>query len=141
MVSVVVVVFFLSLVVSADLNNVESYVERANQLVQSEGLTIDPITKIAEKFVLSTRAAGVNKVVVYWNFARIFVNKNTVNNVILGSTTGLAFLLGVTPGVGITIGLAGSIILSIVGTKQVSNGIWFDYNYFIGVATANWGWQ
>ncbi|MBP1042370.1 hypothetical protein I6N95_15220 [Vagococcus sp. BWB3-3] len=87
------------------------------------------------------RAAGVNKVSVYWNFARIFLSKNSVNNIILGGTGGLGALVGFIPGVGIGVAVACGAVLAIVGSKQVKNGIWFDYNYLIGVLTWNWGWQ
>lgn len=33
------------------------------------------------------------------------------------------------------------VILGIVGSKQVSNGIWFDMNYLYGIFGGSWGWQ
>lgn len=89
----------------------------------------------------SMRAAGKNAVEIHWNYARIYLSKNSVNNIIAGGTGGLGALVGLIPGVGIGITVAVGIVLAIVGRQEVKNGIWFDYNYFTGIWTNNWGWQ
>lgn len=91
--------------------------------------------------VMVSRAAGKNDIQIHWNYARIYLSKNSVNNSIVGGTGGLGALVGSTPGIGLGTAIASGIVLAIVGNKQVKNGIWFDYNYFIGVWTNNWGWQ
>lgn len=129
-----------------DIDNVSSYISKANQIIAEEHLTINPNTKIATKTFedpsqVGVRSAGKNHVDVYWNYARVFLSKNSVNNIIAGGSGGLGALVGFIPGVGLGAAVAIGIVLSIVGSQQVNNGIWFDYNYLIGIFTANWGWQ
>ena len=90
---------------------------------------------------MMARSAGKNDIQIHWNYARIYLSKNSVNNIIVGGTGGLGALVGFIPGVGLGVAVACGIVLAVVGNQQVSNGIWFDYNYFTGLWTNNWGWQ
>lgn len=79
------------------------------------------------------RANGVNKVDFYWNYARVFLSKNTLFGLGAGATVA---------GVYISAGTASAVVALLgYGLGGAPSGIWFDYNYFIGVLCGNYGWQ
>lgn len=126
---------------AVDIIAVNAYISKANTIVAEDNLTINPETKVASTSSFSLYSAGVNKVTVHWNYARVYLSKSTVNNAIAGATSGLGVILGGIPGVGLGTSVAMAVVIGIVGNQEVNNGIWFDYNYFNGIFTNNWGWQ
>ncbi|MBC1499695.1 hypothetical protein HB943_03695 [Listeria weihenstephanensis] len=80
------------------------------------------------------RSAGVNSITYHWNYARIKVNASNLRyaigaGLVMGSTYVPARLVIAACGIA---GLA---------TSNIKNGIWFDYNYLIGVLCGKAGKQ
>lgn len=80
-----------------------------------------------------TMAYGKNDVQFHWNYARIFLNKGTVQAIGAGLSIG---------GIWVPEPIVSKVAASLgVGIALIPHGIWFDYNYFIGVLTGNFGFQ
>ncbi len=128
---------------SSLLQQAQIMINKTNEVIQKENLTIDPVTKTATLYdsapVFYAYKQGVNKVTFHWNRARIYLSKSTVKAIKGGSLGALGFLTDYLPNV--TTKLVAAILLGIIGTKEVKGGLWFDYNYFYGVFGGNWGWQ
>lgn len=125
------------------LQQAKMMINKSNEAIQNENLTIDPVTKTATLYdsapVFYAYKQGVNKVTFHWNRARIYLSKTSVRNVKGGSLGALGFLSKYLPG--IKTKLVASIVFGIIGTREVKGGIWFDYNYLYGVFGGTWGWQ
>lgn len=82
---------------------------------------------------LQSRAYGKNDIKFYWNYARVWLNKGTVQGIGTGLTLG---------GIWIPEPIVSKVAASLgVGIALTPSGIWFDYNYFNGVLTGNFGFQ
>lgn len=81
-----------------------------------------------------SRKRGKNDIEFYWNFARIYIDGNNVR---------LALQAGfIIAGVNVTSGAVATVCgLLGLAAGEIKDGIWFDYNYFIGVLCGNYGWQ
>lgn len=108
-----------------------------NSLIASQGLTIDVQSKVATIDEVSTRSYGKTSISVYWNYARIYLNRDWATGIRNGSIGVAGFLAGKIPNP-YTAGAAAAVI-AILGGLNINNGIWIDYNYFTGVN--KWGWQ
>ncbi|MDE6195557.1 MAG: hypothetical protein K2F55_01670, partial [Erysipelotrichaceae bacterium] len=80
------------------------------------------------------RGRGKNGIEFHWNYARIFIDAGNLS---------LALQIGFTAG---TIYAPANIIKLVCGglgivSSRIEHGIWFDYNYFIGVLCGNFGLQ
>lgn len=101
---------------------------------QTQVNVVDPSgTELVVNPVFS-RAAGVNSVTYYWNYARIKISAGS-----LKTALGVGFAIG-------SIYAPARIIQAVcaglsVGSGNITNGIWFDYNYAIGLLTGNFGKQ
>ncbi|EUJ30644.1 hypothetical protein [Listeria cornellensis] len=82
------------------------------------------------------RAAGVNSVSYHWNYARIKIKASSLNFAVqsgfaIGSVYAPARIVqGACAVAGVGLGL-----------NSFKNGIWFDYNYLVGVLCGNAGKQ
>ncbi|AKP67656.1 hypothetical protein [Companilactobacillus ginsenosidimutans] len=79
------------------------------------------------------RSNGKTDIKFYWNYARVWLSKDTLHQLGLGVAIDGLFVpepivSKVCAGFGLVAGAAKS-------------GIWFDYNYFAGIWTGNAGWQ
>lgn len=121
---------------------VDELVAASNSIIKDQKLFINPETKIARPLI-QTYAAGKNAVEMHWNYARVYLNKKTVNSLVhatlSGGSTAVGGLLG---GIGgATAGaFIGTFISNQIGSSPVSNGMWFDYNY-IYRSINKWGFQ
>lgn len=80
-----------------------------------------------------TFAYGKTDIKFYWNFARVYLSKGTVQGIGAGLTLG---------GIWVPEPIVSKVASSLgVGIAFIPHGIWFDYNYFIGVLTGNFGYQ
>lgn len=99
----------------------------ANVIIETPQGTEIPIEKI------QVRAYGKNDIAFYWNYARIWLDKGTVRNIGNGLTLG---------GIWIPHPIVKAVTASLgVVVSATPHGIWFDYNYFNGVLTGNFGFQ
>lgn len=132
-----------SVLSEADIAQVIAQINETNSQLQTSKIeadmgtkvsVIDPSgTEIIVKPVFS-RGAGVNSVTYYWNYARIKIKAGSLKNAL-----GIGFAIG-------SIYAPARIIQAVcaglsVGSGNITNGIWFDYNYAIGVLTGNFGKQ
>lgn len=132
-----------------EITQIQNQISETNRSLQTTiqnsngSLSLQAATNDGTTYYLTpeSRAAGKNGLEFHWNFVRIFLNAKTTNSVISGSLSVLSTVLAEIPGVGLAATVAASFILGAIGSSSVDDGIWFDYNYFIGVLTANWGWQ
>lgn len=80
------------------------------------------------------RGAGVNSISFHWNYARIKIN---ASNLRLGLSAGFGIA-----GVWVPGKVLGSILVVLgVSAGNIKHGIWFDYNYFIGILCGSMGFQ
>ncbi len=80
------------------------------------------------------RKNGKNDIEFYWNYARIYIDGN---NVRLAVQAGFIIAGIHIPGkkIATVCGLLG------LAAGEIRHGIWFDYNYFIGILCGNFGLQ
>jgi len=90
--------------------------------------------KINDGQNMSISGAGKTDIVFYWNYARIYLSKGTLQTAIgAGAVVG-----GVYAPAKIVAAACGIVGLS---AGHITSGIWFDYNYFVGVLVGNVGLQ
>lgn len=123
--------------------NILEQVNNTNELIttaihdESDDLVVDVIDSDGDRIALKEvyiRGRGVNKVEFYWNYARIFIDAGNVS---------LALQVGFVIG---TVYAPAKIVQAVCGilgiaSGNINHGIWFDYNYFIGVLCGNAGLQ
>lgn len=127
---------------SVELKNLaEQYINKTNQSLDNyKGKTfVDYSSKKILGLSLLSRASGKNDLEWHWNYVRVYVDAGALNIILQGGVAGglslLATELSLSPHLGAAIG-------AMVGQAvQQTDGIWFDYNYFIGILTMNWGYQ
>lgn len=82
---------------------------------------------------VSNYSYGKNAIEFHWNYARCWLSKGAVRGIGTGLTLG---------GIWISANIVGKVCASLgVAASNVNNGIWFDYNYAIGMLNGNYGWQ
>lgn len=81
-----------------------------------------------------TRGRGRNAIEFHWNYARIFIDAGNIE---------LALKVGFKIGGIFAPNKIIKIVCKILGVPSynIQHGIWFDYNYFIGVLCGNFGLQ
>ncbi|MGF7437000.1 hypothetical protein [Lentilactobacillus senioris] len=134
----------------AILKNAQIYINEQNNIIDHNHLSINPDTKTAtlmldgnikdsDNMLKSKYHKGVNKIILHWNYARIYVNKSTGNLLKAGSIGAITQFLGKLPNA-YTKAAAGALagVLSIINIK---GGFWFDYNYFEPYHYQNFHWQ
>ncbi|EUJ44019.1 hypothetical protein [Listeria fleischmannii] len=120
--------------VQNQISQTNKYIEAAKQDTQNTSTIISPSGQ--ESLIQSglLRGAGVNSITFHWNYARIKISAGSLRNALLvGFTAGSVYAPAKI--VQLACGIAG------IGTTSIKNGIWFDYNYFVGVLTGNAGKQ
>lgn len=125
----------LSLVIS----QVEDTNKKIQEILQLEniGMNVRAVDTDGDKIILNqikTRSWGKNDIEFYWNFARIYIDAGNVR---------LALQAGFTIGSVYAPARIISAVLGVLGvaSSNIKHGIWFDYNYFIGVLCGNCGLQ
>lgn len=129
-----------SIINSKDYKNVTNQVKMTNQQLEVAINDNETTIRVSDTdgstinlYNPTTRKAGKNDVDFHWNYARIYLSKQTVNNISTGVTiAGIWIPAARVADVLATLGVIGS---------TVKNGIWFDYNYAVGVLVGNYGWQ
>lgn len=129
----------------ADVAQVVAQINATNSQLQSSKIeansgtqvnVVDPSgTEFAVKPVFS-RAAGVNSVTYYWNYARIKIKASS-----LTTALNVGFAIGTVYAPARIIQGVCAVVLGAAIPSNIKNGIWFDYNYAIGVLTGNYGKQ
>ncbi|MDZ5760639.1 hypothetical protein RAK27_18520 [Carnobacterium maltaromaticum] len=94
---------------------------------------VDPAGNQTTVSMSLSRGAGTTSVTYYWNYARVRLSLNSIKN--MGTVMSVGGLLIPHPIVSKACSLLG------IGIGRVTSGIWFDYNYAIGVLCGNMGWQ
>lgn len=80
------------------------------------------------------RSAGVNSITYHWNYARIKIKAGSLKTALaVGFTIGTVYAPARI--IQLACGLAG------LSTSNIKNGVWFDYNYFIGALCGSAGKQ
>ncbi|MBC6310289.1 hypothetical protein HCJ66_12140 [Listeria sp. FSL L7-1582] len=121
---------------------VEEYVKQTNiQLagIKQDGSEVASVVDTdGDETVLTPvllRGAGVNSITFHWNYARIKIKASSVSDAVA-----LGFIIGgikiEADIIKIACGAAGLKV-----SKYITRGIWFDYNYLVGVFTGNAGLQ
>ncbi|NEW63504.1 hypothetical protein GMA11_08995 [Granulicatella sp. zg-ZJ] len=119
----------------------EQYIQKANKsLDEYEGhVFIDYSSKKIMGLSLLSRAPGKNGLEFHWNYVRVFVDAGALNIILQGGLAGGLSMLASKFSLNNHLGSA---IGAMIGqAAQQNDGIWFDYNYFVGMLTFSWGVQ
>lgn len=117
----------------AMINETNSHIQTAKKDSNVNVTVTTPEGKDIKLTTRLSRAYGRNDVKFYWNYARVFLSKGTVQAI--GGGLSLA---GIWIGAGVVAQVAASLG---VGIPFIPHGIWFDYNYFYGVLGGSFGFQ
>lgn len=123
-----------------DIDQINSQINQTNfqikEAINDPSVNVYAVSPSGEEYNVSTsmlRANGVNSVSFQWNYARVKLSGNTLRNLGAGITLG---------GIWIPHPVASKVCSSLgVAISAATNGVWFDYNYAIGVLCGNFGWQ
>ena len=107
-------------------------IDRANESLSGKIKTFDYSNKTVTTASASMFSVGSTRIEFYWNFVRIYIDAKLIN-------TAISLGLGIA-GVYVSAKLVQAALISagIINTSYpfISDGIWFDYNYYYGPVMA-----
>lgn len=107
-------------------------IDRANESLSGKIKTFDYSNKTVTTASASMFSVGSTYIEFYWNFVRIYIDAKLIN-------TAISLGLGIA-GVYVSAKLVQAALISagIINTSYplISDGIWFDYNYYYGPVMA-----
>lgn len=107
-------------------------IDRANESLSGKIKTFDYSNKTVTTASASMFSVGSTHIEFYWNFVRIYIDAKLIN-------TAISLGLGIA-GVYVSAKLVQAALISagIINTSYpfISDGIWFDYNYYYGPVMA-----
>ncbi|MBC1814094.1 MULTISPECIES: hypothetical protein [Listeria] len=125
---------------------VESYVEETNKQlrlaennIDEEAYAVTPsgdVSSVSNGSKIMLHKAGVTRVDYHWNYCRIKISAGALKFAVSGGIA-LSGVYAPAKIVRAACAIAGLSVSSI----KFKNGVWFDYNYLIGVLTGNAGKQ
>lgn len=117
-----------------DLANVEKMLTESNNAIRENDLTINPNTKTAILSGVQTRAWGKNDIEFHWNFVRVYIDAGNLRIALTVGVGGLGGALAFLATSGWAAGAIGAATAALgIAANNVTDGIWFDYNYAFGV--------
>lgn len=111
--------------------------EMIAKTIKENNLVVSAIDSTGNTIVLKeilTRKNGKTDIEFHWNYARIYIDGN---NVRLAVQAGF-IIAGVNIPAKVVATVCGLLGLA---AGEIKDGIWFDYNYFIGMLCGNFGLQ